>query len=99
MSDFTYTPGPWDFRGSVPSEGFDCFWIGPQGASIEVATVSGPQSSQFRAANARLIAAAPDLYAACLAAKQWLSGWASAEPYLAEIDAALSKATNGGGNG
>jgi len=43
-------------------------------------------------ANARLIAAAPDLLEALRAAKTWLEGWASAESELAIIDAAISKA-------
>lgn len=57
---------------------------------IAVATV-GPLAQ--RLADARLIAAAPDLLEACKAAEEWLSGWASAEPYLTTIRAALSRAT------
>lgn len=56
-----HTPGPWDYQPSIPEEGSECFWIGPTDATICIATVDGPQSSQFRWANARLIAAAPDL--------------------------------------
>ena len=40
----------------------------------------------------RLIAAAPDLLAACEAAEEWLSGWASAEPYISIIRDAIAKA-------
>ena len=44
-------------------------------------------------ANARLIAASPDLLAALHSAREWLEGWASAEHQLALIDAAIEKAT------
>jgi hypothetical protein len=44
-------------------------------------------------ANARLIAAAPDLLEACEAARLWLAGWASASPYIETLDAAIAKAT------
>lgn len=44
-------------------------------------------------ANARLIAAAPELLAALNIARGWLEGWASAEHQLELIDAAIEKAT------
>lgn len=37
--------------------------------------------------------AAPDMFEALLQARDWLRGWASAEPQLAIIEAALAKAT------
>lgn len=43
--------------------------------------------------DARLIATAPDLLVALHSAREWLSGWASAERELAVIDAAIAKAT------
>jgi hypothetical protein len=43
-------------------------------------------------ANARLMDAAPDMLEALKMAREWLAGWASAEPQLLAIDAALSKA-------
>lgn len=46
-----------------------------------------------RKAARNLIAAAPDLLDACKQAEQWLESWASAEPYLATIRAAIAKAT------
>lgn len=46
-----------------------------------------------RAQDARLIAAAPDMFEALLQARDWLEGWVSAEPQLAIIEAALAKAT------
>lgn len=43
-------------------------------------------------ANAKLIAAAPELLDALKQAKAWLEGWGSAENELAIINAALAKA-------
>jgi hypothetical protein len=48
--------------------------------------------SPTRDANARLMDAAPDMLEALKMAREWLAGWASAEPQLLAIDAALSKA-------
>ena len=67
-----HTPGPWESVASDPSEGFECYWIraakpygGPFRGSrvVEIGAVNGPQNSE-QSANARLIAAAPDLLAA-----------------------------------
>jgi hypothetical protein len=57
--------GPWMAVRSVPAEGFDCWWIMDGGTSI-VADCPGysPSGSAQSAANAHLIAAAPDLLAA-----------------------------------
>jgi len=44
-------------------------------------------------ANAYLIAAAPELLEACRKAEEWLSGWASADPYIDVIRAAIARAT------
>lgn len=49
-------------------------------------------NDQQAPACARLIAAAPSLLAACKDAAEWLSGWASAEPYLSRIEAAIDEA-------
>lgn len=54
-----HTPGPWQNIASMPSEGFDCWWLSANGMAI--ATISGYQGDPECAANARLIAAAPDL--------------------------------------
>lgn len=50
---------------------------------------------EAQAANARLIAAAPDLLDALKQAERWLEGWESAEPYLSTIRSAIAKATGG----
>jgi len=63
----THTPGPWQVIGSHPSEGFDCFWIKGQpnplmrGFTKEIGCINGPQANAEVAADARLIAAAPEL--------------------------------------
>ena len=44
-------------------------------------------------ANAKLIAAAPELLDACNGAEEWLAGWASASPYIDILRAAIAKAT------
>ena len=62
-----HTPGPWQAIGTDPAEGGDWFWIMAQpnpamrGFTKEIGTVSGSQADPMQAANARLIAAAPDL--------------------------------------
>lgn len=62
-----HTAGPWQAVGSHPSEGFDCFWIKAKpspvarGFTKEIGCVNGPQGSKQVAADARLIAAAPEL--------------------------------------
>ena len=43
----------------------------------------------------RRVNAHDELLAACQKAVEWLDGWASAEPYRSEIQAAISKATGG----
>jgi len=62
-----FTPGPWAVRLSHPNEGFDCFWIDAVrgGRPTTVATADGYQHQPERQANARLIAAAPELYEVC----------------------------------
>jgi hypothetical protein len=40
----------------------------------------------------RLMKAAPKLLEACRQAEQWLQGWASAEPYISVLRAAIDEA-------
>lgn len=62
-----HTPGPWQAIGTDPAEGGDWFWIKAQphsalrGFSKEIGVVNGGQNDPEQQANARLIAAAPDL--------------------------------------
>lgn len=72
------TPGPWIAIHSIPEEGFECFWLRAQpgggicrGFSQEIGTINGPQSGE-QEANARLIAAAPELLEACQTFAEWL---------------------------
>jgi hypothetical protein len=68
-----HTPGPWQAIGTDPAEGGDWFWIKAQpnaamrGFTQEIGAVNGSQSDPTQAANARLIAAAPDLLEAAAA--------------------------------
>lgn len=88
MSEAKFTPGPWCL---FPIEtGWIVNQVGAPGYVCTLPSVS--HRAAECAANARLIAAAPDLLEACKQAEAWLSGWASAEPYLSIIRAAIAKA-------
>lgn len=62
-------------------------------ASVPLTTAPGQPLNPADAYHARLIAAAPELLAACKQAEQWLESWASAEPYLSIISNAILRAT------
>lgn len=95
-----HTPGPWEYEPT----GQTVYGISEGGCNkivetFMVANIRGwghlqylPNGAEIQDANGRLIAAAPDLLAACLAAKEWLDGWASAEPQLRVIENAIAKA-------
>lgn len=91
-----HTPGPW---AAHPADDYGDIGIHRDGEELVICAVirNGFMMPPEVAANARLIAAAPDLLKACEAAEEWLSGWASAEPYLTTIRAALSSARATGG--
>lgn len=86
-----HTPGPWKFTASSPEEGFECFWIEADDEfRSSIGDVHGPQNNEGYA-NATLIAAAPDLLEACLAAD-----WNSLDipEFVREkLTAAIAKAT------
>ena len=92
----THTPGPWVVEHGeslsirdVATDSRLCTlnWLkGRHG-------LAGRLSDEEVSANALAFAAAPDLLEACRAAEEWLEGWASAEPYLSVIKAAIAKAT------
>lgn len=100
--DAKHTPGPWEVIGTDPAEGGDWFWIKAQpspvlrGFTKDIGVVNGSQSDAVQQANARLIAAAPELLAL---AYQYRSDLIhpvapdSRERRLAMIDALISKAT------
>lgn len=112
-----HTPGPWESIASDPSEGFECYWVraakpygGPFRGSriVEIGAVNGPQNSE-QSANARLIAAAPDMldterrlaaevgglraFEHEIRAAIGNTSWALLMQRLAEADAAIAKAT------
>lgn len=74
MGDTKHTPGPWlvsPFKAVVITGEF-----GKDGDFLPVAAMLWPTDERSEAetyANAHLIAAAPDLYAACAAAEEYLS--------------------------
>lgn len=59
-----HTSGPWSFWPSIPEEGVECFWI--ENGVKQITGIDGPQNDE-QEANARLIAAAPELLEALIA--------------------------------
>lgn len=105
MSESKHTPGPWSYAPAVPGAQ-RCFYIaGNQDANnreVDIGTVQGGYYSCE--ANARLIAAAPDLLEELREARDSILGWAAyASEYfkdkhdldgdIARIDAVIAKAT------
>lgn len=104
-SSVKHTAGPWTFSARHPLNA--CAEVYADDGCTSIATccggddaerdeqtgVWGPQPT--RNANARLIAAAPDMLDALKGAEEWLSGWASAEPFLTTIRTAIAKAEGG----
>jgi len=93
-----HTPGPWKVASHKTKHGENFSiharkdgWCNILHGDRFLDQEKCPSVDEARA-NARLIAAAPDLLAACLAAKEWLDGWASAEPQLRVIGSAIAKA-------
>lgn len=85
------SPGPWTAEPANHSSPVDLLNPEPDHWYIDG---PGADVHGFMApADAYLIAAAPDLLEACRKAEEWLEGWASAEPYLSVIRAAIAKAT------
>ena len=66
-----HTPGPWTVSDTHPSDGW-MGWNVKGGRAYICAVVDGCQSVDENYANACLIAAAPDLLAACETAKRFL---------------------------
>ncbi len=66
-----FTPGPWSATESAPAEGYHVFWIsapqalGPHNGEKDICSVPGRDVG-----NARLIAAAPELYGAAKALEE-----------------------------
>lgn len=100
-----HTPGPWAINGVVAPDDIADLKLEPAVTAGEfyVATAHDfGDSGATSAANARLIAAAPDLLAACEALdgalrEQAPSPNAIRDPAIAAMRAAIAKASNGGG--
>jgi hypothetical protein len=85
MNDSKHTPGPWEHDGGATG------WVGVRAPYKMVASVYGDRddckSDDRMVANARLIAAAPEMYEALAAARQQVVTFGGDV-----IDAALAKA-------
>jgi hypothetical protein len=91
-----HTPGPWNVQGRHSME-----VSGPSGSYIvcdvgQSQAPNDPDAYETAQADARLIAAAPDLLKACGAAKAWLAEDPAAGRLVAELHAAIAKASGGG---
>ena len=91
-----FTPGPWCISGKtgaglrifvesdLKKDNWDC---------CRVEVISDDCNYEMAEANARLIAAAPDLYAACEAVHAMLSGrWPDDSPIIVQLRSALALA-------
>lgn len=87
-----HTPGPWDFCGLNKRWGIYPASAVNDGIDYFIATTRQISFPEREKANARLMAASPKLLEACKAAEEWLSGWASASPYIEVIRAAIQEA-------
>lgn len=100
MTEAKHTPGPWTigtsagYNASHVYSGEDgvCTVYGIFSHQSVQQVVDDPRCAEGMA-NARLIAAAPDMLEALHKAEGWLAEWASAEPYIGEIRAVIAKAT------
>ena len=98
--DIKHTPGPWAvFQNDSDEERLDINSLHPsgKGAFFVAETIGGLADGEMEA-NARLIAAAPDLLQACEQAEHWLDhDDGSAEPaeMLRVLRAAIAKANGG----
>jgi hypothetical protein len=99
-----HTPGPWWTDAKYDGRELGCSIIAartdsgplpgnPTRGQIAFATAILNTQARECEANAKLIAAAPELLDALKLAEQWLEGWASAEPELAIVRVAIAKAT------
>ena len=83
-----HTTAPWEFTASTPEDGFECFFIyaGEGYSQRQIATVNGPQDEKGEA-NARLIAATPELLEALKHAENALADYV---PTIEKTGAALN---------
>ena len=96
MSEVSHTPAPWQAVRSDPAEGADVWWIVGNTASHnqekDIGSVQGGLSPTHEA-DARLIAAAPDLLAALIAAERLFEHtWAMNGTVHKQMKDAIAKA-------
>lgn len=93
MNDTKHTPGPWFTK----REGFSTVYIEARigGGMLQEVAACGPTEAgqEQQEANARLIAAAPELLEALQEAKHMFAGEYPGHPTTERIFAAIAKAT------
>jgi hypothetical protein len=89
----THTPGPWEVakKRYLESAGVICVEH-PNHDALDVITAGWSESEEEHQANARLVAAAPDLYAALKAFKQAVADGEGLAPCYDMANAAIRKA-------
>lgn len=88
-----HTQGPWIAHPDIGEDNRGMGWIRtPDGRDVSCYGTQELWMSE-NIANGKLMAAAPELLEALKLAALWLEGWASAEPELAIVRAAIAKAT------
>jgi hypothetical protein len=97
MSEAKHTPGPWEAANPVRFMGTDFIPVVREGDDLHVCEVyahEGDKITEIEVANARLIAAAPDLLDALKMARSYIiaTGAKHWEKDLAKVDAAIAKA-------
>ena len=92
---YKHTPGPWNcMRASAAGRNIICSDTRP----VDICVLSNRDKTQTEIdANARLIAAAPDLLAACQRALDWLASYpgGNADRAWEQVRDAIVKATEG----
>ena len=88
-----HTPGPWEVRKTASGNPF--IYAGQLNVA-GVAMVRAGVDSATAEANARLIAAAPELLEALIQAVAWIEGEITAVNALSKAHAAIAKATSTG---
>ena len=94
MGTTKHTPGPWMATGHETDPRWQVFYRHSSGGLVRVAICDDDRDD---GANARLIAAAPDLLDACKAALNWLSRCGQEGLVREEIEKTVKKAEGGEG--
>lgn len=85
------TPGPWTVE-TDPYHRPSVWSDGKRGSTHEVATVATCLTAEEEQANARLLAAAPELLAACQAALDWIDRFGEHAPIMFGGEADVAQA-------